>query len=162
MLPCSMVIHFLPDRTFCLISPLTLPNHILLCFLYSFSLVLSFPSPSFLRSALLFSSHAHAISTSFLGLSLRCLPLSLSPYSFQYVLLRCDQYNCLATYHIYHVQPATTTCYTVHVHFICSQVTRQKLSANTVISVTVSTLPRDAPLLGEVWSNTKAHEWIYI
>ena len=49
----------------------------------SFSPVLSFPSPSFLRSVPLFASHAHTTSTFFPVLSLWFPPLSLSlNYSF--------------------------------------------------------------------------------
>ena len=47
----------------------------------SFSLVLSFPSHSFLRSAPIFSSHAHTTSTSFPGISLRFPRLRFPLYS---------------------------------------------------------------------------------
>ena len=74
------------DSAFILISSLTLSNQLLLGLPPSYSLVLSFPSPSFLHRAPIFSSHAHTTSTSFPGLSLRCPHCSFHTF----VVLICD------------------------------------------------------------------------
>ena len=67
---------------------------------YLLSPLKTFPSPSFLRSAPLFSSHAHTTSTFFPGLSLCFLPLSLSPLLFHFLINLI--LSSLLTLHIHH------------------------------------------------------------
>ena len=76
-----------PDSPFSLMSSFTLSNHLLLGL--PIFLVLSLPSPSFLRCAPLFSSHAHTTSASFSGFfcdfpNFRCRPYSLISYLVQF------------------------------------------------------------------------------
>ena len=73
---CSSVVHSLADSPFSLISPLTLSNHLIL----GIPLFRTFPSSFSLRSALLFSPYARTSSTSYIGLPLRFLPLSVPRY----------------------------------------------------------------------------------
>ena len=69
--------------------PLLCPTIFYYVFLSSFSPVLSVPSPSFLRSVPLFSTHAHTTLTSFPGISLRFPPTFVVRHILSFLILSC-------------------------------------------------------------------------